>query len=169
MNDETAMEELYKKLETEFCADYREFHKADVTAVYYDWDKDALSELKRILDVTGAKIVLSSDWRTGLICDYMPFLMRIHDLQKYLHGYTPIYYSGNTPRVGIYENINKDRAIEILEYLRVHPHIKKWVAVDDINMANDIPDNFVKTWPKLTTADADKCIEILGKFEDEPK
>jgi hypothetical protein len=169
LRDEAGMEELYKKLEMEFGVDYREFNKFDVAATYYDWDKDALSELKRVLDVTGAKIVLSSDWRSGMMGNYMPFLMRIHDLQKYLHGYTPVFYSGNTPRTGVYEGIHKDRAIEILEYLRIHPHIKKWVAVDDIDMISYIPENFVETRRKLTTAHADRCIEILGKIEEEPK
>jgi ribosomal protein S3AE len=52
-----------------------------------------------------------------------------------------------------------------LEYLRLHPHIKRWVAVDDIDMSKDLSLNFVKTYPKITTVEADKCIEILGKIQ----
>ena len=89
VNKEDKMEQLYKELENEFKIDYREFHKYDVAAAYYDWDKNAVNEIKRILDTTGAKIVMSSDWRYGMLGSYLPFLLRIHDLQKYLYGYTP--------------------------------------------------------------------------------
>ena len=60
-----------------------------------------------------------------------------------------------------YEWLEDDRSIEILEYLKTHPHIKKWVAVDDKNLARDFPQNAVVTRRKITVGNADKCIEIL--------
>jgi len=158
VNKDDEMELLFKELENEFKVDYREFNRYDVAAAYYDWDKDAVKEIKRILDTTGAKIVVSSSWRGGITGGYFPFLLCIHDLQKYLYGYAPIFFGG----LPEYEGIEHTRSIEILEYLKMHPHIKKWVAVDDINLSKDFPDNAVVTYPKITTADADKCIEILG-------
>jgi len=161
--DDAVMEELYKKLEAEFGVNYREFDKYDVAATYYDWDKNAVGELKRVLDITGAKIVLSSNWRTGIMVDYTPFLLRMHDLQKYLYGYTPEFvvgrHAGTKPE---YENI-RYRAVEILEYLRTHPHIKNWVAVDDENLSKDLPNHFVMTDSRITAEHADRCIEVLGK------
>jgi len=144
MND---MEQLLNELENKFHINYREFDKCDVAMAYYDWDKDSVKEIKRILDVTGARIVVSSSWRCGTTGNSLPFLLRIHDLQKYLYGYTPIMQS---------------RPVEILEYLKMHPHIKKWVAVDDMNLTTFFPNNAIITYPKITTKDADKCIEILG-------
>jgi len=158
MNKEDGMEQLFIELEDEFKINYREFNKYDVAAAYYDWDRDAVKEIKRILDATGAKIVVSSSWRSGITGDYFPFLLRIHDLQKYLYGYTPIFFEG-LPK---YDGIRHARSIEILEYLKMHPHIKKWVAVDDIDLSGDFPENAVVTYPKITAEDADKCIEILG-------
>jgi hypothetical protein len=167
MYDDAVMDKLYSDLETTFGINYREFCKADVAATYYDWNKESVNELKRVLDTTGAKIVVSSNWRSGTMELYFPFLLRMHDLEKYLYGYTPEYYCCERPR----EKYNKEggvyydyRAIEILEYLKVHPHIKKWVAVDDINMSKCIPDNFVYTCPRIKKEEADKCIEILGKI-----
>jgi hypothetical protein len=159
MNKEDGMEQLFIELEDEFKINYREFNKYDVAAAYYDWDRDAVKEIKRILDATGAKIVVSSSWRSGITGDYFPFLLRIHDLQKYLYGYTPIFFEG-LPK---YDGIRHARSIEILEYLKMHPHIKKWVAVDDIDLSGDFPENAVVTYPKITTGDADRCIEILGR------
>ncbi|MCL2283461.1 MAG: HAD domain-containing protein [Fibromonadales bacterium] len=141
------MEQLFDELERKFQIDYREFSKYDVAIAYYDWDKDAINEIKRILDATGAKIVVSSSWRCSATGEYLPFLLLMHDLRKYLYGYTPI---------------NRCRPIEILEYLKAHPHIKKWVAVDDMDLSRDFPENAVVTCQKITTADADRCIEMLS-------
>ena len=157
VNDNDKMENLFKKLESEFKVDYRKFHKYYVATAYCDWDRDAVKELKRVLDATGAKIVVSSSWRMGAPGDYLPFLLRMHDLQKYLYGYTPL-FSGWSER----EGLEHDRSVEILEYLKMHPYIKKWVAVDDKDLSRDFPKNSVVTYPKITAEDADRCIEILG-------
>jgi len=157
VNDNDKMELLFRKLENEFKVDYREFQRCDVAIAYYDWDKDAVKELKRILDTTGAKIVVSSSWRSGVSGDYLPFLLRMHDLEKYLYGYTPLF--SHWPE---YEGLEHDRSVEILEYLKMHPHIEKWVAVDDKDLSGDFPQNSVVTSQKITVNDADRCIEILG-------
>jgi len=138
---------LLNELENKFHINYREFNVCDVAMAYYDWDMDAINEIKRILDTTGAKIVISSSWRCSSTGNYLPFLLRMHDLQKYLYGYTPIM---------------QNRPVEILEYLKMHPHIKKWVAVDDMDLSKDFPENAVVTYPKITASDADKCINILN-------
>jgi hypothetical protein len=159
VHSNSEMERLFKELENKFNVDYREFNRYDVAAAYYDWDKDAVKEIKRILDTAGAKIVVSSSWRSGTTANYLPFLLRMHDLQKYLYGYNPIFFE-NLPK---YEGIGHARSIEILEYLKMHPHIKKWVAVDDMDLSKDFPENAVVTYPKITHDDANKCIEILGQ------
>jgi hypothetical protein len=160
VHNDDEMEQLFKELENKFKVDYREFDKYDVAAAYYDWDKAAVKELKRVLDATGAKIVVSSSWRGGTTGDYFPFLLRMHGLQKYLYGYNPIFLEG-FPRNEEYKNLTHARSIEILEYLKMHPHIKKWVAVDDVNLSKDFPKNAVVTYPKITAGDADKCIRML--------
>jgi hypothetical protein len=157
VNDNDKMENLFKELESEFKVDYRKFHKYDVATAYCDWDRDAVKEVKRVLDATGAKIVVSSSWRSGASGDYLPFLLRMHDLQKYLYGYTPLFNGWSE-----YEGLEHDRSIEILEYLKMHPYIKKWVAIDDKDLSRDFPENSVITYPKITVEDANRCIEILG-------
>ncbi|MBQ9212448.1 MAG: hypothetical protein IJ150_00695 [Bacteroidales bacterium] len=60
----------------------------DIAAVYYDWRPNVVERLRHILDSTGAKIVLSSDWREkGL--DNMRGLLDIHGLGKYLYPTAP--------------------------------------------------------------------------------
>jgi hypothetical protein len=162
MRNKEEMECLFKELEEKYGADYRKFDLADVAATYYDWDLDSVKELKRILDETGAMLVISSNWREGKMGDYFPELLKIHDLRKYLFGYTPSLdyeFVRNFPE---YKDFYNTRSAEIVDYLRYHPDIKNWVAVDDMNLTKDFPENAVRTWPKLKKNDADICIEILS-------
>ena len=55
----------------------------DVAAVYFDWDKPSVERLRHILESTGAKIVLSSDWREGGM-ERMRGMLGIHHLEGYL-------------------------------------------------------------------------------------
>lgn len=72
-------------------ADWQQFtEKAgqyDITAVMYDWDQGAVDRLRHVLDTTGAKIVLSTDWRYK-DTPMMKALLALHGLDKYLVGST---------------------------------------------------------------------------------
>ena len=54
------MENAYEGLRYKKEVDYRKYDIYDVAAVYYDWDSSAVNELKRVMEITGAKFVLSS-------------------------------------------------------------------------------------------------------------
>ncbi len=60
----------------------------DIAAVYYDWRPVVVERLRNILDTTGAKIVLSSDWRENGLYN-MRGLLDIHGLGKYLYPAAP--------------------------------------------------------------------------------
>jgi hypothetical protein len=136
----------------------------DVAAVYYDWDKTAVAELKRILETTGAKIVVSSDWREETI-DNMVDFCRMYDLDDYIVGATVKKYDYmNIKKVNErYKDMKQYRAIEILMYIEKHPQIKKYVAIDDISLIQDLGEQHaVVTRYELTKDDADKCIRLLS-------
>jgi hypothetical protein len=159
------MDKLYKELFDKYGIDYSSYFNYDVAAVYYDWDKESLQELKRILDTTGAKIVISSDWRQGKPIKCLQDFFRIYDMADYIINYTP-YIDFETymklRKTEEYKGIDEGRCIEILEYLKVHPEIKRWAAIDDMPLDHFFEDNAVRTRYKLVKNDADKCIEILG-------
>ncbi|MDR1897392.1 MAG: AAA family ATPase, partial [Prevotellaceae bacterium] len=126
------IEELCAQLYEKYHVNYDLYNKYDVLAVYYDWDKESVSELKRILDTTGAKIVISSDWRDKTI-DRMVDLCKIHDLDGYIIDATtkePV------------EDVRylRYRAKEIQLYVDTHPSIKNYVAIDDIPLKSDLGD-----------------------------
>jgi hypothetical protein len=159
------MDRVNKELSDKYGIDYTQYHEYDVAAVYFDWDKESVSELRRILEVTGAKIVISSDWRAYSTLERLVDFFRIHDMAEYVIDFNPI--------EDIYEIKYKNaeyldfvhfRSIEILRYLNNHPEITKWVAIDDLHLNRDLGDeNVVVTYSKMKKEDADKCIEILNK------
>lgn len=55
------------------------FASYDIAAVYYDWDKVSVERLRKVLDTTGARIVLSSNWKEKGM-EAMRGLMEIHGL-----------------------------------------------------------------------------------------
>ncbi|MDR1022781.1 MAG: hypothetical protein LBL94_05870 [Prevotellaceae bacterium] len=160
-----AIDELYKLLFDKYGVDYSVYFKYDVAAVYYDWDKESVSELRRILDTTGAKIVISSDWRISKPISCLQNFFRIYDMADYVVDYTPnfdyeVYEKFRA--TDEYKDIYEGRCIEILEYLKAHPEVKKWVALDDLSLDCYLKNAVVTSTYKLVKADADKCIAMLS-------
>ena len=170
---EDQMQAMYDRLEKNHQIDYRKYHntyykgygKYDVAAVVYDWDIESVDQLKRILDTTDAKIVLSSAWRNDDM-EGMKDLFRIHQLDDYFIDVTPNFSYENLDKLAkelLIPRKTAVRAFEILYYLKQHPEIKHYVAIDDMKLGDDLPGHFVHTYPRLTPKDADACIEVLNK------
>ncbi len=145
--------------------------------------------LKKIVNKTGAIIVLSSSWRIGgwegilvgkLIKSFEPYGLTISDLTcqgvslerlKEL-GFNPdncydAQYRDYT-RDNYYNISTHDRGAEIAEWLSHHEDVESFVILDDDwqDIEPYYKDNFVQTmfydWG-LTEELADKAIEILNK------
>lgn len=163
--------------------------KCDIGAVYYDWNKKAVALLKRVIDETGAVIVLSSDWRQ-MGYEQVSALLDIHGLGKYLYDST--FFSSNHSHVirpysygemcdmdSIAQGVMREicavlrneregsgwvdiRTAEILEYLDRHPEIDNFVAIDDLNLTEGLADHFVKVYDSMSDEVAEKMISILN-------
>lgn len=119
-------------------------------------DKVEIKRLNHIIDETGAKIVLSSDWRYGRSDTDMNsgFLELCNELHRYrieIFDYTP-------------ELMWSNRGKEIELYLEMHPGIKNYVILDDSKEVDPENPHFVKTEMKhgLTKELAERAIEILN-------
>lgn len=152
-----------------------------------DWDlpyEGTIKPLKRIIDSTGAIVVLSSTWRYRRI----PMLNRIFEpygfqiADKTCNGVllskleecgfdTKQCYDAKYRDFDInshYTTHTYDRGAEIAWWLHEHPEVESFVIIDDDceDIVNYYEDNFVKTdfynWG-LTEELADKAIEILNK------
>lgn len=193
--------ELNKTIKTDF--DYEAYiensysNMCDIGAVYFDWDKPSIERLRRILEATGARIILSSDWREGGLKRMKGFLA-IYNLDSYLDDATYCIldeqrrgpdYKAVSERIDAWRNIidmiykylrerypadpNKwfdgvdYRVVEIREYLDRHPEITAFVALDDRNLEKGLDGHFVHTKNYISEEDVERCIEILNR-EDGP-
>ena len=101
------------------------------------FDPATVNRLKQIVTFTNARIVLSTAWRLSA---HMKKLL-LTELEK--KGIKKSKTIGQTPDLSI---INKKREDEILWWVCTNKDkIKKWVAVDDMNLKKLSKDNFVQT------------------------
>jgi hypothetical protein len=127
----------------------------------YRFDQKAVAVLNFILQQTNAEIVLSSDWRTHYT------LQEIREI--FAHNFVLRGPIGFTTRSKNYngDNLENGRAEEIKAWIELHAwkDDTKWVAVDDLNMSDQLYPNFV--WcPNSNegikqTGVKDKIIKIL--------
>jgi len=119
-------------------------------------EQPKLDQLVRIVQATGAKVVLSTDWR------------RQAPLKKQLHavlGRLGIEIIGATPMRAMFQPI---RPQEITSWLMKSTRVSSWVAIDDRDLLHEmgganLQGHFVRTHPAtgLTSILADKAIRIL--------
>lgn len=132
--------------------------------MYLGIEDDKVALLKKIVDATDAKIVLSSTWRLG-----------INNKGHRLEGHAD-YLKDKLGKYGleIYdktEQLTRNgelRGKEINEWLSRHPEVNQWVVLDDEWFWDfdeyNIHQHIVRTWfwgTGLTEEDVEKAIKIL--------
>lgn len=122
-------------------------------------DNTRLNLIKQIIDVTDAKIVLSSSWREH----WEKNETKCDDIGKKINeifAAKGLSIFDKTPK---YHN---DRKQEIIDWLQDHPEVSQFVVIDDNPFAEDILRNhFVLTSHLrygIDEDDAEKAISILG-------
>lgn len=94
-----------------------------------NFDSKAVVILNEILEKTGAEIVVSSDWK--LHCT-------LNDLQNMFIEYgvikAPIDVTPNHVLKSL-DDLESNRVAEISEWLESRPDVKKWVAIDDLDLS----------------------------------
>ena len=117
-------------------------------AVSGEFTEPCMTALRRVVDATSCRIVLSSTWRE------QPCDRRCVDAILVRHGLPAT--SDVTPRLG-------GRGAEILAWVR-EAGAERWVAVDDASLGSTLPaEHFVQTDAALglTTEDADAIVALL--------
>lgn len=149
-NDENFIENLSKK----YNIDYSIYNFYGVCHVYFDWDKDSLRRLKTILDETGAKIIMSSNWRSKKYPNKLKDYLTIHGLQDY--------YLDSTVFVDDKTSFAKRRASEISKTLEIYKPDKFLVLDDKSGLLEYFPNNTVITTNIITDKDVQSAIQILN-------
>lgn len=120
-------------------------------------DRNAIKKLKRIVDKTGAEIVVSSTWRK-FNEDMCILATRLSAYGLDIMSETPVLY-------------NKERGHEITAWFESHPEYKDaiYVILDDDADMNVHMDRLVKTdyIYGLTNSKAERAIEMLNEERGE--
>ena len=108
-----------KKYFVSIDARYETIDKYDLGAVCFDWNLTSVALLKALLEETGARIIISSNWITSKNLAQLKLLFKIHGLDKYIEGCCEV------PEEDIYI---KEEAIN--NYLMSHK-VDYYAVVDD--------------------------------------
>lgn len=122
------------------------------SGINYPFDEVCLNNLKELVEKTGAKIVITSTWRT--MEDAKKRLseeLAKYNLLKDVIGYTKI--------------INHDRALEIKDYLDNLPFPVEYIILDDDFISKYFNKYLIKcdTLVGLTKKDTERGIKKLTK------
>jgi hypothetical protein len=133
----------------------------------YAFDPNAVSNLKKILDQTGADIVISSSWKSFGYSE-LEEMWEERGLPGKLIGITPNSVSDEMLLNADLDNMElfSIRGMEIKEWLSKNgKRISHYAIIDDMdNMLPEQQSHFVKTDPEIgiTKENANQVIAILG-------
>ena len=114
----------------------------------YDFDPDAVANLRRIIEATGAEIVISSSWK-GYGLDGLHELWETRNLPGKVIDYTPEVVTDEMIRHANLEEVDMTacRGEEIRQWLLAHQHsVSHYAILDDLDdMQPDQMPHFVQT------------------------
>ena len=127
----------------------------------YSFDPKAVKVFNAICEAVDPVIILSSDWKTHYTLEQMNGHFEWNGLTHSITAFTPSSWGVIFKSL---DQLEECRAYEILEYVKEH-EIENWVAIDDLDLKEWIPNNFVQT-PRSNevikqSAKKDKIIIIL--------
>lgn len=135
-----------KKLYGNF--DISEKNQLDIITRFDNLDQKAVKTFNEILEKTGAEYVVSSDWRKYATLDELGFYYLSQNIIKRPIGFTDFFNykkwenNGLIPEGTLFPRHanEQERYFEILKWLKEHPEVTHWVAIDDMNLAKKFKD-----------------------------
>jgi hypothetical protein len=107
----------------------------------YRFDEKCVKVFNSIVEKVNPIIILSSDWKDTYTIDQMNEIFEWNGVNTKVSDITSSLWGIQYNRV---QQLDECRAEEILKYQVDHADIiDKWVAIDDLNLKQWIPDNFV--------------------------
>lgn len=157
---------------------FKEHGKMEITNVpasvrFDNFDKKAIKVLNRVLEVTDAEIVISSDWKELSSLEGFREMYKSYGVIKSPISITPNLRDFDHYTSSLFTHkgwLERARCLEIKRWLELNP-TENWVSVDDLNLSNEYLnpglDNFVHT-PRSSegikqSGVEEKIIKILNK------
>lgn len=97
-----------------------------------NFNDKAVKILNSILEQTGAEIVVSSDWKLYCTLDELKEMFTKYGVSKQPIDTTPNIPLEYDKKYYTDEELANYRVMEIKEWLKEHPGVNRWVAVDDL-------------------------------------
>lgn len=121
-----------------------------------NFDDKAIKTLNSIIEETDAEIVVSSDWRFRASLDELGDYYESQGIIKRPIGVTEKFHYSNWVAEGFIkphgefpwsrtDDMEQQRYFEIKRWLRDHPEVTRWVAIDDLNMGIEINTSYGPT------------------------
>jgi len=105
-----------------------------------NFDRKAIKILNKILEETGAEIVVSSDWRLHANLEELGEYYTAQGIIKKPIATTDMFkdiFPSEWRSLRFRSDLELERSMEINHWLENHPEVTHWVAVDDLNMSVD--------------------------------
>ena len=130
-------------------------------------DLEKIKLLNKILDATGASIVISSSWRNTYTSDELRDFLQLKGLNKpeSIIGETgSTRHSQTAKELDVPVGASVDRGVLIQHWLKQHPEVTTYVALDDDPGAGEAGTVWLKTDPEigLTEEIVEKAAQILN-------
>ena len=112
--------------------------KRNVLVRFDNFDAKAIKILNKVLEETGAELVVSSDWKLYATVEELGEYYESQGIIKKPIDRTLNLDEFDPDSAGLYQWKGwkeKMRILEIKKYLEDHPEITHWVAIDDLNMS----------------------------------
>ena len=121
----------------------QEIKELPVEVRFDNFDRKSIDILNSILEETGAEIVVSSDWKRWATVEELGEYYESQGIIKRPIDSTAFFKdlqaAGKIPGFDDFawerhSELEQERHFEILDWLKTHPEVTHWVAIDDLNM-----------------------------------
>jgi hypothetical protein len=115
-----------------------------------NFNDKAVKILNSILLETGAEIVVSSDWKLYCTLDELKEMFTKYGIIKQPIDTTPNITLKYDKQYYTKKELAEYRVMEIKNWMKEHPEVTQWVAIDDLNMSPEMNggiglENFILT------------------------